>query len=102
MTPGHAIIENVSRRGFLKGTIATGSLVVAGQFLPVRSALAYATGADKMPHGVRADPHLFVSIAPDGTVTCDAEPRNRAQVLWAPARFWRTGCRGQRFARTAA
>ena len=40
MTQGHAIIENVSRRGFLKGTIATGSLVVAGQFLPVRSALA--------------------------------------------------------------
>jgi isoquinoline 1-oxidoreductase beta subunit len=69
MTPVHAIIENVSRRGFLKGIIATGSLVVTGEFLPVRSALAYATGADKMPHGVRADPHLFVAIAPDGIVT---------------------------------
>jgi len=69
MTPVHAVIENVSRRGFLKGIIATGSLVVAGQFLPARAALAYATGADKMPHGVRSDPHLFVSIAPDGSVT---------------------------------
>jgi len=65
----HAIIENVSRRGFLKGIIATGSLVIAAEFLPARAALAYATGADKMPHGVRSDPHLFVSIAPDGTVT---------------------------------
>ena len=70
MTAVHAVIENVSRRGFLKGIIATGSLVIAAEFLPARGALAaYATGADKMPHGVRSDPHLFVSIAPDGTVT---------------------------------
>jgi isoquinoline 1-oxidoreductase subunit beta len=65
----HIVIENVSRRGFLKGILATGSLVVAAQFMPARAALAYATGADKMPHGVRSDPHLFVSIAPDGIVT---------------------------------
>src|SRR6516165_5584768 len=66
----HAVIENVSRRGFLKGMLATGGLVLAAGFLPARAALAaYATGADKMPHGVRSDPHLFVSIAPDGTVT---------------------------------
>jgi isoquinoline 1-oxidoreductase beta subunit len=63
------VIENVSRRGFLKGILATGSLVVAAQFIPARAALAYATGAEKMPHGVRSDPHLFVSIAPDGIVT---------------------------------
>ena len=37
--------------------------------MPARVAFAYTTGADKMPHGVRSDPHLFVSIAPDGTVT---------------------------------
>jgi isoquinoline 1-oxidoreductase subunit beta len=65
----HIVIENVSRRGFLKGILATGSLVIAAQFVPARAALAYATGADKMPHGVRSDPHLFVSIAPDGIVT---------------------------------
>src|ERR1700746_1513505 len=63
------VIENVSRRGFLTGILATGSLVVAAQFVPARAALAYATGAEKMPHGVRSDPHLFVSIAPDGIVT---------------------------------
>jgi hypothetical protein len=45
MTPAHAVIENVSRRGFLKGLIATGGLVVVAQFVPARSALAaYATG----------------------------------------------------------
>ncbi|HEY1433528.1 MAG TPA: molybdopterin cofactor-binding domain-containing protein, partial [Stellaceae bacterium] len=70
MTAVHAVIENVSRRGFLKGLLATGGLVIAAEFVPARAALAaYATGADKMPHGVRSDPHLFVSIAPDGTVT---------------------------------
>ena len=69
MNSVHAVIENVSRRGFLKGVLATGGLVIAAEFVPARPALAYATGAEKMPHGVRSDPHLFVSIGPDGTVT---------------------------------
>ncbi len=70
MTPVHVVIENVSRRGFLKGVLATGGLVIAAEFVPARSALAaYTTGAGKMPHGVKWDPHIFVSIAPDGTVT---------------------------------
>ena len=30
---------------------------------------AYATGADKMPHGTVVDPRVFVAIASDGTVT---------------------------------
>ena len=61
MTAVHAIIENVSRRGFLKGLLATGGLVVAAQFVPAR-AFAYATGAEKMPHGVRSDPRLSSSV----------------------------------------
>ena len=69
MTPVRAIIENVSRRGFLKGLLATGGLVIAAEFVPARSVLAYATGAEKMPHGFRSDPHIFISIAPDGIVT---------------------------------
>ena len=40
MTPVHAIIENVSRRGFLKGLLATGGLVIAAEFVPARAALA--------------------------------------------------------------
>ena len=74
MTLAHAVIENVSRRGFLKGVLATGSLVIAAKLVPARAALAgYATGAEKMPHGVRSDPHLFVSLAPDGIVTIVAD-----------------------------
>jgi isoquinoline 1-oxidoreductase subunit beta len=69
----HAVIENVSRRGFLKGASATAGLVLALQLVPLRDASAanapYATGADQMPNGTVSDPHVFVSIAPDGTVT---------------------------------
>lgn len=67
-------IENVSRRGLLKGAAAMGGLVLAAQVLPGRAAFAafpthYETGADKMPHGTVNDPRVFVSIAPDGLVT---------------------------------
>src|SRR5690554_1481349 len=63
-----AVIENVSRRGFLKGVAWTGGLVVALQILPGR-AVAYKTGGDDMPHGLVYDPHVFVSIDKSGTVT---------------------------------
>ena len=64
-------IENVSRRGVLKGMASTGGLVLAVTVLPHRAALADAPkwGADGMPHGTVNNPHVFVSIAPDGTVT---------------------------------
>jgi isoquinoline 1-oxidoreductase subunit beta len=62
-------IENVSRRGVLRGLLASGSLVLAAEFLPARAALAYATGAAKFPGGVVSDPHVFVSIDPSGIVT---------------------------------
>ncbi len=71
--PTHAaVLENVSRRNLLKGVVAAGGLVVAAQFVP-REALAdenaYNTGAGGMPGGTVYDPHVFVSIAPDGTVS---------------------------------
>src|SRR5438105_15509387 len=70
MASVHATLENVSRLGFLKGIAATGGLVVAAEFVPLRGALAaYATGAAKMPGGVVSDPHVFVSIDPSGLVT---------------------------------
>ncbi len=69
MTPVNVAIENVSRRGFLRGIIAAGGLVVAGELLPARAALAYATGAGKFPGGVVSDPHVFVAIDPSGIVT---------------------------------
>ena len=70
MTQAHAIIEHVSRRGFLQGLLATGGLVVAAEFAPTRIGwAAYATGAAKMAGGVVSDPHVFVSIDPSGLVT---------------------------------
>jgi isoquinoline 1-oxidoreductase subunit beta len=69
MNAVHATIENVSRRGFLKGILATSGLVVAAEFVPAGPALAYATGAAKMPGGVVSDPHVFISIDPSGLVT---------------------------------
>ena len=65
-------IENVSRRGFLKGVLSTTGLVLAVSVLPHRPTLAADApkwGADGMPHGTVNNPLAFVSIAPDGTVT---------------------------------
>ncbi len=62
-------ITNVSRRGMLKGVVAAGGLVIAAQIPGMRDALAYATGAEQMPNGVKTDPRIFLSIAKDGTVT---------------------------------
>ena len=64
-------IENVSRRGLLKGMLSTGGLVLAVRVLPIPAARADTPkwGADGMPHGTVNNPNVFVSIAPDGTVT---------------------------------
>jgi len=65
-------IENVSRRGVLKGLLTTTGLVLAVSVLPARPARAADApkwGADGMPHGTVNNPLAFVSIAPDGTVT---------------------------------
>jgi isoquinoline 1-oxidoreductase beta subunit len=63
-------VENVSRRGILKGLGLAGGFVLAAPLMS-RSAFAaaYETGASKMPHGTVVDPRVFVSIAPDGIVT---------------------------------
>jgi len=70
---GKAIIENISRkqlsrRGFLAGT---GAFVLAMQILPdaAQAYDPYPTGGDSMPNGIVNDPHVFVSIAEDGSVT---------------------------------
>jgi isoquinoline 1-oxidoreductase subunit beta len=65
-------IENVSRRGILKGILSTTGLVLAVHVLPSRPALADDApkwGADGMPHGTVNSPLAFVSVAPDGIVT---------------------------------
>ena len=68
----HAVIENFSRRDIVKGLASISGFVLAAQFIHVSPAHAfkpYKTGATDMPNGVVNDPHVFVSIAKDGTVS---------------------------------
>ena len=60
-------IENVSRRGFLKGLVAAGGLVLAVRYFPEM------TGHERAPGSNQADlakfhPNVFLGINPDGTV----------------------------------
>jgi isoquinoline 1-oxidoreductase beta subunit len=66
------VFANVSRRAFLRGTAWGTGAVIAATILPFNTAKAfesYPHGGLDMPHGIVNDPHVFVSIAPDGTVT---------------------------------
>ena len=65
----HLRVENVSRRSIVKSLGIAGGFVLAAPLLSSPSFAAYETGASKMPHGTVVDPHVFVAIAPDGTVT---------------------------------
>jgi isoquinoline 1-oxidoreductase subunit beta len=57
------IIENVSRRGFLQGALASGVLVLTARFVaePLWAAEGEAAAA--------FDPSMWMGIASDGTVT---------------------------------
>jgi isoquinoline 1-oxidoreductase subunit beta len=61
-------IENVSRRGFLKGIAGAGALVIGAQFLPKR--LLVATGSDTGASMTNAafQPGVYVAINTEGTV----------------------------------
>ncbi|MEL6677148.1 MAG: molybdopterin cofactor-binding domain-containing protein [Pseudomonadota bacterium] len=59
-------VEKVSRRMFL-GTGAVFGLAVYAT--PSDAFPTWAVGGSDMPHGLRDDPMVFVSIDPDGTVT---------------------------------
>jgi isoquinoline 1-oxidoreductase beta subunit len=76
-------LANVSRRGLLKGSAGAAAFVLAAQFPAVRSAKAYDTGAGAMPNGVVTNPHIFVSIDKDGTVSIVA---HRAEMGTGAAR----------------
>jgi len=76
------LVANVSRRGFLRGTVSAGAFVFAAQFVPLRAAGAasfYRVGGEDMPHGLVYDPHVFVAIEPDGTVVIVAHRSEMGQ-----------------------
>lgn len=60
-------VRNVSRRGFLAGAgagFALAAFAGSAEAFP-----RWPHGGQAMPHGVQANPLVFVRIAPDGTVT---------------------------------
>ena len=62
-----AVLRPLDRRLFLKGSAAgLGLAAFAGG---ANAFEAYPTGGSQMPNGLVSDPLVFVSIAPDGTVT---------------------------------
>ena len=63
---GVSIIQNVSRRSVLAGI--TG-FAVALQVVPAMALDPYPHAGTSMPNGVVNNPHAFVSIAKDGTIT---------------------------------
>jgi isoquinoline 1-oxidoreductase subunit beta len=65
-TPG--AFENVSRRGLLKGVVASGSFVFATRMMQ-GTARAYETGAAAMHGGVVSDPRVFIAIDQSGIVS---------------------------------
>jgi isoquinoline 1-oxidoreductase subunit beta len=58
------LIENVSRRGFVKGALAGGALILSARYAPQ---LLHA--ADEPDAPAALEPSLWMSIASDGTVT---------------------------------
>ncbi|UMZ13839.1 xanthine dehydrogenase family protein molybdopterin-binding subunit [Pseudomonas sp. MPFS] len=68
--PSDFTLNNLSRRGFLKGVGATGALVLAASW-GWQDAFAEDKkfGAEGMPHGWVDDPKVYVRIDADGTVT---------------------------------
>src|ERR1700758_2355382 len=78
----HATVENVSRRGFLRGLIATGGLVVAAEFLPARAGLAaFATGAAKIPGWGRQRPPCLCLDRPQRPCDDNRAPRRDGHRL---------------------
>jgi len=61
-------IENVSRRGFLKGVAGTGAFVLAARFVPPIFAGSAAPDGQTEADGAPLHPNVFVGIETDGTV----------------------------------
>ncbi|EPC00789.1 hypothetical protein L861_13440 [Litchfieldella anticariensis FP35 = DSM 16096] len=63
------ILENVSRRSFLKGLAAGSALVLAAKWDLALAQQEKPYGAEAMPGGWVDDPNVFIRIDEDGTVT---------------------------------
>ena len=76
---GASVIKvlRVDRRTFLRGSAA--GLALAAFVRPSAAFEEWPTGGTDMPHGLKTDPLVFVSIDPDGTVTIVAHRSEMGQ-----------------------
>ena len=70
-------IAKVSRRGFLAGGAAAFS--IAAFIGPAAAFKRYPVGGEQMPHGLRHDPLVFVTLYPDGSVEITAHRAEMGQ-----------------------
>jgi isoquinoline 1-oxidoreductase beta subunit len=78
-------LQNVSRRGFLRG-LAAGAFVLAARVSPPAFGQEKKYGGEAMSGGLKDDPRIFLSIGEDGTVTllCNrAEMGQGVRTSWA-------------------
>src|SRR5579885_499924 len=61
-------IENVSRRGFLKGIVGTGAFVLSARYFPESLLAAGKAGAAEGMGEAALHPNVYLAIATDGTV----------------------------------
>jgi len=61
-------IENVSRRGFLKGIVGAGAFVLSARYLPQRLLAATELSAADSMAAAALQPSVYLAIATDGTV----------------------------------
>jgi len=61
-------IENVSRRGFLKGVVSAGALVLGAQILPKQLLGAAMASSDNPMTNAALQPNVYVAVDTDGTV----------------------------------
>ena len=76
-TARQVVIAPVDRRSLLKGGIAAFALGLFAR--PSAAFETYPTGGLQMPRGIVADPLVFVSIDPDGTVSIVAHRSEMGQ-----------------------
>ena len=70
IAPGEDMIqiENVSRRGFLKGMVGAGAFVLSARYLPGSTSAAGKAGAAEGMADAALQPSVYLAIATDGTV----------------------------------
>ena len=61
-------IENVSRRGFLKGIAGAGAFVLSARYLPESLLVAGTPSAADSMAAAALQPNVYLAIATDGTV----------------------------------